>query len=90
MTDRPRFSSIDWQRVPLRGDRAIVLCDKDRPDGLAFVIGSTVNIDGELYDVRRAEHRDLAGPLVKGEHIVLWVSPHFEAQMPNTGRTENA
>ena len=91
MTDRPLyFASIDWQRVPLRGDRAVVLSDRNRPEGLAFVVGATVNIDGALYDVRAAEHRHLAGPLVKGEQIVLWVAPHFAAQMPTTGTTGDA
>jgi hypothetical protein len=77
------FMSVDWQRVPLRGDRAVVLCDQDRPGGLAFVVGKTVNIDGEMYDVSAAEHVRLAGPLRKGEQIVLWVGPHYEGQLPN-------
>jgi hypothetical protein len=75
--------SIDWQRVEGRGDRAVVLCDQHRPSGLAFIIGVTVDIDGALYVVSSAEHRYLAGPIRKGEHVVFWVRPHFEARLPN-------
>lgn len=90
MTEQLRFMSIDWQRVEGRGDRAVVLCDQDRPDGLAFVVGTTVEIDGALYDVAGAEHRRLTGPLRKGEHVVLWVGPHFEAQWPTVDQIGRA
>lgn len=74
---------VDWQRVPLRGDRVVVLCDQDRPEGLAFIVGQTVQIDGQPYDVHAAEHMHLTSPLCKGEPVVLWVRPHYDAQMPN-------
>lgn len=85
-----RFTSIDFERLPLRGDRAVVLCDRDRPEGLAFLIGRTVDIDGALYDVVQAEAPRLYGPLKRGEHVVLMVRPHFEARMPNTNQTGRA
>ena len=69
----PRFTSIDWQRVEGRGDCVTVLCDQDRPQGLAFVIDQTIDVDGALYMVLDAEHPHLAGPLRKGEQVVLWI-----------------
>ena len=69
----PRFTSIDWQRVEGRGDRVVVLCDQDRPQGLAFVVDQTIDIDGALYMVLDAEHPHLAGPLRKDEQVVLWI-----------------
>jgi len=69
-------------RVPDRGDCAVVLCDQDRPRGIAFLIGTTVDIDGALYDVSAVEARDLPGPKRKNEQFAMWVRPHFEAQMP--------
>lgn len=84
------FTSIDWQRVAGRGDRAVILCDEDRPRGLAFLVGAKVRIDGAFYVVDSAEHPRLAGPIRRGDHVVVWVRPHFEAQMPNTNQRGNA
>ena len=69
----PLFTSVDWQRVEGRGDRVVVLCDEDRPEGMTFVVDLTVDIDGALYMVLEAEHSRLAGPIEKGEPVVLWV-----------------
>jgi hypothetical protein len=73
----PRLTSIDWQRADGSDDRAVVRCDRYRPAGMAFLIGQTVEIDGALYHVVRAQHPHLTGPLRKGEQVVLWVRPHF-------------
>jgi hypothetical protein len=84
MTTNPlRFKSIDWVRVPGRGDFAVVLCDQDRPDGIAFLIGKTVDIDGAHYVVRSIEAPHLTLSLRKNEQFALWVQlrgPNAEHQ----------
>lgn len=67
-----RFTSVDYQRIEGRGDRAVVLCDRDRPEGLGELIGQTVDVDGERYRVVRVERDALVG-VRKGERVALWV-----------------
>jgi hypothetical protein len=44
-----------------------------RPQRLAFVVDQTIDIDGALNMVLDAEHPHLAGPITKGEQVVLWI-----------------
>jgi hypothetical protein len=85
-TSQLRFTSIDWVRVPGRGNCAVVLCDQDRPQGIAVLIGTTVDIDGALYDVISIEAPYLSGPKRKSEQFAAWVRPHVDAHLPNTDK----
>lgn len=77
LIDVPSFLSVEWDHVEGRGDRAVVTCQSEWLDGLAFLIGGTAEIDGRLYDVWAIDHPRLSGPMQKGERIVLWVWPHY-------------
>lgn len=71
-TRPPHFTSIDYQRIEGRGDRVVVLCDRDRPEGLGELVGQTVDVDGALYLVDRVKP-GTKSPVRKGERVVLWV-----------------
>jgi hypothetical protein len=51
----------------------VVLCDQYRRHGLAFLVGATVFIDGILYNVVGADADQLAGPMNRGDRVMLWV-----------------
>jgi hypothetical protein len=68
------FTSADYQRIEGRGDRVIVLCDQDRPNGLGELVGLTVDIDGESYVILKADGPGPTKPLRRGEQVALWVT----------------
>jgi hypothetical protein len=69
------FTSFDWIRVEGKGDVAMILCDRDRPDGMKTITGETVDIDGGLYAVLDVLSPASAASVKAGEHVRLLVTP---------------
>jgi hypothetical protein len=69
-----RFSAIDYTRNEGRDDRVVVLCDQERPEGVADLFGRTVDIDGALYTVLKTEDRDPSRVVRRGEPVALWIT----------------
>jgi hypothetical protein len=67
-----RVSSLDYQHVDGNGDQVIVVWDRDRPEGVADLVGQTVDIDGVPYSVLEVENP--SRPIRLGETIVFWVT----------------
>lgn len=67
-----RLRAVEWERGS-DIDRVVVLCDRFRRYGLAFIVGKMVFIDGVPFTVHGADAEHMAGPMNRGDRVTLWV-----------------